>query len=143
MKTLNPYKNYCPYDVGDLLYTKNPKLPKDRWPGTQWAPIYTFVYGNTNKQTVGATGGAETVALTKDQMPSHTHNWSAWAPRSGNLPDTQTYKGLGGFTGTSWYITKGSNIEYEGGSGIDFTGGGQAHNNLPPYTTAYIWERTA
>lgn len=138
MKTLNPYKNYCPYDVGDLLYTKNPKLPKDRWPGTQWAPIYTFVYGNTNQQTIGSQGGTAELNLTVGQLPSHNHgiglvSYPSGTPGTSRLPDWTAFGcDSTGETGIySWTI------------GTQSQGDGEAINILPPYTTAYIWERTA
>lgn len=74
------------------------------------------------------TGGAKTVTLTLDQIPSHTHNVYG---RTGN-----TAAGSNCYQGRNW---NGTAVTTDTGS----AGGGQAHNNMPPYQAIYMYRRTA
>ena len=76
-----------------------------------------FVLGAGGDYAVGATGGEATHTLTIDEMPAHSHTIPNFGP-----------------TGNGWAHTGGG----EGGT-TDITGGGQPHNNMPPYyALAYI-----
>ncbi len=87
--------------------------------------------GDVDFDTALETGGAKTVTLDVTQIPSHTHMQRRHGTTTGALsgvttaPDTSSSNpaDLGPVTGA--------------------TGGGQAHNNMPPYLVVYIWERTA
>ena len=67
-------------------------------------------------------------------MPSHGHSVSSgWEWISGQ-PDRLLYGAIGG------------DYKYYANGWVNFignTGGGAAHNNMPPYKNVYIWERTA
>ena len=69
------------------------------------------------------TGGAEKVTLTKEQVPSHNHQIS--------------YK-CAGFTGAlrtdrDWFFYSGGASRYTNTVETTASGGGKAHENLPPY----------
>lgn len=127
MMAVNPMAAHCPYDVGDILHTANAASPSDRWPGTEWAAITTFLLGASAAHKAGTTGGEETHTLTVDEMPKHEHKSKGYT----NGPE------LGG--DYHHLIANGQSTEY----GVLPAGGGQPHNNMPPYTTVYIWQRTA
>lgn len=80
-----------------------------------------FVMGASGVSNIGDTGGAKTVTLSIDEIPSHSHNYNQ--PTFGvdiesvGVPDPT---GVGNPPLTS--VTSS-------------TGGGQAHDNLPPYHT--------
>ena len=79
--------------------------------------------------TVGKTGGAKTVTLSVEQIPSHTHKSPIpLANYSGQYAETHTY---------GWAKHSGSYPD------MNATGGGKAHQNMPPYATLYMWRRTA
>lgn len=118
----------CPYDVGDILETKNSTNPSQRWPGTTWSAIETFLLGASAEHAVGSTGGEETVVLTLPQIPAHRHSVNIYSVSSGNIS--------GGFVN---YSTTVSGDQYV----TNLVGESQPHENMPPYTTVYIWERTA
>lgn len=85
--------------------------------------------------TVEKTGGEKSHVLTINEMPSHSH------PLNKNVPYGMPYNNLTGTaTGT------GGSVFYKE-SYAPFTignaGGNQAHNNLQPYITVYMWKRTA
>lgn len=117
----------CPYEVGDILQTKSVTHPSERWPGTEWAAIETFLLGASEGHTVGETGGEETHTLTVEEMPSHAHTITLTPGTSSSQLSALNWESA---TSTQSYPTKN-------------TGGSAPHNNMPPYTTVYIWERTA
>ena len=80
---------------------------------------------DTDFDTVRETGGAKTHQLTISELPAHTHNVTMSTSDSDNdFLSEGNNSGLSSFTTSS-------------------TGGDQAHNNLQPYITAYMWRRTA
>ena len=80
---------------------------------------------DTDFDTVRETGGAKTHQLSISELPAHTHNVSmSTSDVDGDFLSEGNNTGISTFTTTS-------------------TGGDQAHNNLQPYITAYMWRRTA
>jgi len=79
---------------------------------------------NTNEfNTYGKTGGEKRVTLGVTEMPSHTHNLVTGyqeTTNSGYADKLHFYKQKDTVVTNSW---------------IQSTGGGQSHNNLPPYIT--------
>jgi len=91
-----------------------------------------FIVGAGGGYAVGATGGAATVTLTVEQMPSHSHGVNDpghghYCVGSGSYVLGSTL--YAGGSGTSWMLTSVSLT----GITIQNTGGGQAHENRPPY----------
>ena len=98
--------------------------------GTSWTAIEgVFLLGTSSAHAIGSTGGEETHTLTIAEMPSHSHDVNSGATvfANGGANDVSQVTGSRTYT----YLD------------INNTGGGQAHNNMPPYKTVYIWERTA
>ena len=107
-----------------------------------------FVVGAGSNYAVNATGGAASVTLTSDQMPSHSHT----ATSTSTVTDpghSHTYVGQTGSGGTgasrpSQTTTRTTDpattgITVSTTTTISSTGGGQSHENRPPYyALAYI-----
>lgn len=87
--------------------------------------------GQTEFDTVEETGGAKAVTLTAAQIPAHTHP-------AANGTDSLVQAGAG----TPANVTTGGGGYGMAGTGAN-TGGGQAHSNLQPYITCYMFKRTA
>ena len=117
------------YPVGSVYVSVNSTSPATLFGGT-WVQIkdkFLLSAGDTYKS--GATGGEDTHVLTVDEMPRHNHSIDNLNASGSTTPymtvQAQEKKGYGGNVQTF------------------FTGGGQAHNNMPPYIVVYIWQRTA
>lgn len=83
---------------------------------------------DTDFDTVEKTGGEKTHELTVAEMPSHSHEVYG---RTGS-----TAAGSNCFQGRNW---NGTAVTTNTGS----KGAGDAHNNLQPYITCYMFKRTA
>lgn len=124
------------YPVGSIYISVNSTDPSTIFGGT-WEQIKDqFLLSAGDTYTAGATGGEATHTLTVNEMPSHSHNVS-WQD---NCPPWVQAGGYGQFTPTP---TGNANKINLGGLSIGGTGGGQAHNNMPPYLVVYVWKRTA
>lgn len=120
------------YPVGSIYLSYNHTSPASILGGT-WERIKDrFLLAAGDTYIAGDIGGEAAHTLTIDEMPSHGHK-SLYEYASG------TY----GF-GYSW-TTPGalSSSDKVTSSGIEHTGGGKAHNNMPPYLTVYVWKRVA
>ena len=115
----------CPFPVGGIYMSVDNTTPSTLWPGTSWLQLQDrFLLGAGSTYTAGATGGEATHTLTIDEMPAHTHSY--------NQAGISDVDDGGGFNVRNAYNTSSTS-----GS----TGGGQAHNNMPPYLVVYMWER--
>lgn len=128
------------YPIGSIYLSVNDINPS-KWFGGTWEQIAkgrTLVgvdTSDTDFNIVKKTGGEKTHKLTINEMPSHNHNFKNkdYDPISILEPSgNNTWYGINTQVGMSNYTFDISN-----------TGGSQAHNNLQPYFTCYIWCRTA
>lgn len=118
------------YPVGSVYISSQPTDPGTLFGGT-WTRIKdSFILAAGDSYAVGATGGAASVTLTKAQMPKHTHKVKYTGGNANGI--------YGGQPGTSVSADFAYNSLI-----IDYEGGDQPFNNMPPYITRYVWERTA
>ena len=125
------------YPVGSIYISAASTSPATLFGGT-WEQIKdTFLLAAGDTYTAGATGGEATHTLTVSEMPKHTIK-----PNSGTLI-ANTEKGNSALTSGSAMASAG----YLWSKGIETpsieVGGGQPHNNMPPYLAVYVWKRTA
>lgn len=104
----------------------------EQYGGTTWTKIEgRFLLGASSSYPVNAIGGETKHTLSVEEMPNHTHEL------------------YGALTGETKLITNTGNdfaqttTDFSVDTYIKNTGGGQPHNNMPPYKAVYIWERTA
>ncbi len=115
------------HPVGSYYWSDDPTSPEELFGGT-WEQVKdVFILAAGDTYTAGATGGEATHTLTIPEMPSHNHGmpWNSTAATGLNSVSLAS-----GVAGTDYSM-------------IQNTGGGQPHNNMPPYRVAYCWRRTA
>ena len=115
------------YPVGSIYLSVKSTSPASLFGGT-WTQLQDrFLLGAGSSYTAGQTGGEANHTLTINEMPSHAHsvaieNFGAHVSEDGNATVLGPYHG---YRETA------------------VTGGGLAHNNMPPYLVVYMWKRTA
>lgn len=146
------------YPIGSVYITVNNINPQTYLGGKweRWANGQVIVGVDENDSAfngVNKTGGSKTETLTVSQMPSHSHGNAGGTGAVSSIIG-QKNSGANGIVGWNNYETYG---ELASGSGNyaktpgeisintshehSSIGGGEAHNNLQPYITAYIWKR--
>ena len=112
------------YPIGAIAIGAKPSI------GT-WERIQgRFLWASNAAHPAGSTGGEETHTLSVNEMPSHSHKYDMmWTASPGN---DQLARGNAGFS-----------LLYRKGITSSSTGGGQPHNNMPPYLSVDMWRRTA
>lgn len=163
------------YPVGSIYMSTSSTNPSEYFGGTwvAWGSGRVPVGVNTsdsNFSSVEKTGGASSVTLTTDQIPSHTHTFTGSAVTSGTQSANHTHtsyyyagnsraaSGSARDTCVSPNYTTSEKTKYStttsansanhthsvtAAGTISNTGSGGAHNNLQPYITCYMWKRTA
>ena len=146
------------YPIGSIYIStqnRNPSL----YFGGEWEQIQDrFLLASSSTYAIGTTGGEATHILTENEMPSHTHTQNA----HNHKPNNTSYgfftgdqniamtskKALVSGTGNYSYLygtTQGTVTEPNTTADTTATnqnkGGGQAHNNMPPYLVVSVWER--
>lgn len=117
------------YPVGSIYMSVNSTSPADLFGGTWEALEDRFLLGASSNYSAGSTGGEAEHTLTIDEMPPHYHE-IPWNLAGSGRRGTNNYTDSAGFNGNSQYNT-------------DTRGGGEPHNNMPPYLAVYMWKRTA
>ena len=111
-------------------------------PWSTWVAVEdTFTLGAGDK-AAGTIGGEAEHTLTEDEMPSHGHGLRAHSAL-GNNQNAVSRSIAGNHTTSSVSFRAGQGDGLMHSSQVVPSGGGQAHNNMPPYRVAYKWERTA
>ena len=124
----------CIFPIGYIYMSMVDENPA-RWFGGTWEKIEEkFLLGASSAYPVGTTGGEATHTLTVNEMPKHQHRiWTkAENTGTGNYYSYVTEMVKGVYYGTDEHQNQ-----------VEATGGGQPHNNMPPYLAVYMWQRTA
>ena len=125
----NYYQPLCYFPIG-YIYLSTSNVNPGQFFGGTWEPIkdrFLLLAGDTYKG--GQTGGEAEHTLTIDEIPPHDHN-------DGKLKDSIT---ANNGSRSAVIVHKSEN----GTIPTTKTGGGQAHNNMPPYIVVYGWVKVS
>ena len=122
------------YPIGSIYMSVNNTDPST-FLGGEWEQIEDrFLLASGQTYTAGSTGGEATHTLTTNEMPSHRHTAGTY--------DGYSIENQGFGNGS----TQGIKINLSSSTSTtrirtNYEGGGQAHNNMPPYLAVYVWKR--
>ena len=141
------------HPVGAYYSSSDPTSPEELFGGT-WEEIHgRFLFAADDAHPVGSTGGEEKHTLTVGEMASHGNhlmqgrmyeelaenasNDSSYRSNTLYLPKT-AFASTGDIN-RGWKDWNGGEM-YPAGT---LKGGGNPHNNMPPYLATYTWHRIA
>jgi len=123
--------NALVYPVGSIYFNAqvatNPAtlLGFGTWAAYGGGRVMVGVHSSGTFDGLNETGGAETHTLSVNELPSHTHSFADNTGNTNVSIDDIAHTITNRVTGTT-----------------GATGGGDAHNNIQPYITVYMWKRT-
>lgn len=124
------------YPVGAVYLSTVSTSPATLFGFGTWERIEdTFLLAAGSAYAAGATGGAATHTLTVSEMPSHKHGVKSGSANGNN-------SGIWAWTDHQVPANDAA-ANYRYLDSMNNEGGGQAHNNMPPYLAVYVWKRTA
>jgi hypothetical protein len=130
------------HPVGSIFISTSSTSPQTTYGGTwvqfgQGKVLVGQSATDTDFDTAEETGGEKTHTLTINESPVHRHGvemqWNSLSPGS-----STEYPEMGNTSSGGRSIVGGDST-----GPIQATGGGLAHNNMPPYIVVYMWKRTA
>ena len=139
---------HAQYPVGSYIYSDKANNPATYLPymsDTTWVQtaagrvlIGAGKADSGTTYTAGATGGEEKHKLSVEELP----------PSMGRITGVVLWNGgqtSGIITNETYHYNLALNMGGNnlGGNSITLSGGGKAQNNMPPYTTIYVFHRTA
>lgn len=127
LRTFKAKSSLSAYPVGAIYISVKSTNPGELFGGS-WTQLKDrFLLGAGTGYAAGTTGGESVHRLTIDEIPAHNHTLRI-------VGNGEVHQNIPA-TNTSWGHYQ--NI----GDGINTAGGGQTHNNMPPYLTVYMWKR--
>lgn len=129
------------YPVGSYYITESSTTPASLFGGSWIRVSNSFLYGAASQSAVGQTGGEADHVLTIDEMPNHAHkpHGYTWITSQGSNSGDIEVTRVGGRNAFGIEFMR----DYDQNRYTSYTGGGAAHNNLPPYRRVNLWRRTA
>ncbi len=130
------------YPIGCYYWSSEPTNPEVLFSGVWQQVKDVFVLAAGNEFSIGSQGGEKEHKLNGSEMPKHRHMFVPNVGADGInfvVPTNKNGSGISsiGQNGKAHYPGHWANNTW----GTDERGGNQAHNNMPPYITAYCWKR--
>ncbi len=139
------------YPVGSYYETSDTAFdPNEKWGGTWELELAGQVhvsagtgYSVSGAETNTSDGGASTVTLSTEQMPSHTHTQNSHSHHVSSTFVRYINKSAIIGSGSSYrFFSEDSGLYTDSATATNQnTGGGEAHNNMQPYIVVNRWHR--
>lgn len=121
------------YPVGSIYMSTNSTSPANIFGGT-WEIIKDrFLLSAGDDYTSGQTGGEKEHRLERSELPNYVLGFKGVSWVGGHNGGVAIANRQSEFAQNAW----------KGEQSIDLGGGGEAHNNMPPYLVVNMWKRTA
>lgn len=141
------------YPVGSIYLSVSGTDPQTLFGGT-WARLEdVFLLAAGAKHPAGSTGGEEAHTITEGEMPSHGNHLMQgrmYQELAENASNDSSYRSNTLYLGKNVFASTGNfNRGWKDWNGGEMypagtlKGGGNPHNNMPPYLAVYTWKRTA
>lgn len=141
------------YKVSQIVEYASNVNPNDLYPWQTWEQIKdVFTLASGDKYSIGQTGGTDTEVLTINQIPAHKHTATA-SDDGEHIHSGVAKRNVNWKAGSDWTNDSGNLVSNDRNTDkagvhshkieIQNTGGGEAHNNMPPYLVTIKWKRTA
>ena len=122
------------YPVGAIYMSAAATNPGTLFGFGTWEQIKdVFLLAAGDTYAGGSTGGEASRVLAEDELPAHRHK-IAYPNASGEYGDAAIGYPANSDTKKTWLAEM---------CKTESVGGGEAHNNMPPYLAVYAWKRTA
>lgn len=122
------------YPVGAIYMSAAATNPGTLFGFGTWEQIKdVFLLAAGDTYAGGSTGGEASHVLAEDELPAHRHK-IAYPNASGEYGDAAIGYPANSGTKKTWLAEM---------CKTESVGGGEAHNNMPPYLAVYAWKRTA
>ena len=151
------------YPVGSYYWSSSNISPEELF-GGKWEQIYgRFLFATDNQHPIGTEGGEESHILTINEMPYHNHKYEKTENTKYDgfvtveKKDNSNYKCPynNNYNNNNYLNIIGSNQRFNNfkinnyynnfrnGNYTENSGSNFAHNNMPPYLSAFCWRRTS
>lgn len=131
------------HPVGSYYWSSDSTNPTNLFGGIWEQVTDTFILAAGTTYPAGSSGGEAEHTLIINEIPNHSGHLQK---NNGHVTIGNTNMYLGRSilqdypSGPRGWNNDGGDEMYPAGQSV---GGGQAHNNMPPYVVAYCWRRTA
>ena len=127
------------HPIGSIFLTLDGVSPASLFGGVWERLEGRFLLGADGGYAAGSAGGEAAHVLTINEMPLHNHEiYSVVSGETMQIGKDGSYTD-DNFVGFSNSIAALAEVTYS----ISNSGGGAAHNNMPPYLAVYMWKRVA
>lgn len=138
------------YPVGSIYISVNSTSPASLFGGTWEILNDVFLLAAGSYANAGTFGGEASHTLTVDELPAHRHslgqtgNHPSFSVTWGNINANVEIPSAIAVTHTPGEALAGNSlVVFQNEDHVTATsGGGAAHNNMPPYMAVYMWKRT-
>ena len=141
------------YPVGSIYLSVSGTDPQTLFGGTWTRLEDVFLLAAGAKHPAGSTGGEEAHTITEGEMPSHGNHLMQgrmYQELADNASNDSSYRSNTLYLGKNAFASTGNfNRGWKDWNGGEMypagtlKGGGNPHNNMPPYLAVYTWKRTA